>query len=66
MTSSALNGDIMVQKGYFELLGNTHILVYHPIVLSQKIEVYRVETLDMGEIPLTHWCQWNMQMQLSP
>ena len=56
----------MVQKGYFELLGNTHILVYHPIVLSQKIEVYRVETLDMGEIPLTHWCQWNMQMQLSP
>ena len=25
-----------------------------------------VETTDIGKFSLTHWCQWNMQMQLSP
>ena len=66
MVSSTLNGDIIFQKGYFELLGNTHILFYCPIVSPWKIEVYTSETLDMGKIPLTSWCQWNMQIQVYP
>ena len=49
----------MLQMGFFGLLGNTHILVYYPILPSRKIEVYGVETMDMGKIPLNHWCQWN-------
>ena len=57
MEFSGLNKDIVVQKGHFELLGNTHNLVYYPTISPQKKEVYRVETLDMGNIPLTHWCQ---------
>ena len=28
-------------------------------------KVYRVEIMDIGKISLTHWCQWNMQMQPS-
>ena len=39
-TFLALNGDIVVQKGYFWLLGNNHISVYYPIVKYQNIEVY--------------------------
>ena len=39
MASSVLNEDIMVQKGCFELSGNTHILPYYPIVSSQNIDV---------------------------
>ena len=56
MAPSDLNGDIVVQKGYFGLLGNTHILVYYPIVSSLKIDIYRFETLDMCNIPLTRLC----------
>ena len=37
----------MVQKGIFELLGNDYILVYYPIISYQRINVYRVETMDM-------------------
>ena len=59
-TSTSINGDIMVQKGYVGLLGNTIFLVYYPIVSYKNIYVYRVETLDMVNIPLTHWCQWKM------
>ena len=66
MASSALNVYIMVQNRYFALLGNTHNLVYYPIVSYQNIKVYRVETMDMGKIPLTYWCRWNMQIQLYP
>ena len=43
----------MVQKGYFGLLGNAHILVYYPILSCQYIYIYRVETLDMGRF------RWN-------
>ena len=66
MTYSAFNGYVMAQKGYFGVLGNTHILVYYPIVSSQKIEVYMVETLDVGKIQLTHWCQCNIKIKLYP
>ena len=38
----------MVQKGVFGLLSNAHVLVYYPIISYQRIEVYRVETMDMG------------------
>ena len=48
MAYSDLNGNIMVQNGYFGLLGNYHILVYYPSISYQRIEVYRVETMDMG------------------
>ena len=30
----ALNRYIIIKKGYFELLGNTHILVYYHLVSS--------------------------------
>ena len=36
------------EKGYFGLLGNAHILFYYPILSYQRVEVYRVETMDMG------------------
>ena len=50
MYSSTSNWDIIFHEIYFGLLGNTHILVYYPRVSSQKIEVYRVETMDMVNI----------------
>ena len=49
---SALNGDIMAQKGIFGIMGNDHILVYHPIISYKRIKVYRAETMDMGRF---HW-----------
>ena len=51
---SALNGDIVVQKGYFELSGSANILVYFPIISYQRINIYRVETIYIGVIPLNH------------
>ena len=43
----ALNGDIMAERGYFGLLKMTNIFVYYPLVSSQRIKVYRFETMDM-------------------
>ena len=34
-------------KVYFGLLGNDHIFVYYPIIYYQRIDMYRVETMDM-------------------
>ena len=48
MSSSALNGDIMVRKGIFGPFGNAHILVYYPIISYQRIEVYRFGKMYMG------------------
>ena len=45
ISSSASNGDIM---GCFELLGNTHILVYYTIVSYKKIEVYGCKEKEYG------------------
>ena len=59
----ALNIGIMVQKGIFGLLGDTYILVHYLIISFWKIKSYRVEIMDMGKIPQTQWCQWNMQIQ---
>ena len=38
------------ERRYFGLLGNDHILVYYPIISYQSINVYRVETMDMGKV----------------
>ena len=37
----------------------------NPNISFCKIDFYRVEKIDMGNIPLTHLCQWNMLIQLS-
>ena len=42
----------MVQKGVFLTIGETHIFLYYPIISYQRIEFYRVETMDMG---ILHW-----------
>ena len=54
---------ILPEWGYFVLYKNNNILVYYPIISYQKIEVRRVEILDMSEILITHWYQYNIQMQ---
>ena len=71
MTSSVLNGDIMVRKGLFWTIGENSYFVYYPIISYLSIKVYRVETMDMGrshwnncvsgEILLEQWRQWKMQ-----
>ena len=61
----------MVRNGIFWTIGEQTYFVYYPIISYQKIEVYRVETMDMGR---SHWkngvsgtilleqrCQWKMQ-----
>ena len=56
MAYLALNGDIMAERGYFGLLKNTNIFVYYTLVSSQRINVYRFETMDMklqGTVSLT-------------
>ena len=40
------------KRGYFGILGNTHILVYYPIISFWRIKVYIVETMDMVRF---HW-----------
>ena len=45
MTSSALNGDVMVKNWYFELWGNTLIILSYPIISYQGIYLYRVEII---------------------
>ena len=37
MVSSALNGNIMVQKGVFWTMGNTHTLLQYPLIFYQGI-----------------------------
>ena len=56
MAYLALNGDIMAERGYFGLLKITNIFVYYPLVSSQRMKVYRFETMDMklqGTVSLT-------------
>ena len=36
------------ERGYFGLLENAHILFCYTTISYQRIEVYRVETMDMG------------------
>ena len=38
ITPPDLNGDIMVQKGYFGLMANPNIFVYYPLVSSMRIK----------------------------
>ena len=43
----------MVQKGIFwTIWGKTNTLIYYPIISYWKVEVNKVETMDMG---IFHW-----------
>ena len=69
MAYLVLNGDIIVQKGIFLIIGEHIYFVYYPIISYRKIKVYRVETMDMGRyhwnngvsgtILMEQWCQRN-------
>ena len=50
MTSSVLNGDIMVQEGVFWTIVEHLYFLYCPIISYQGIKVYRVETTDIGRL----------------
>ena len=54
MTSSVLNGDIMVRNRIFWTIEEQLYFVYYHIVFYQWIKVYRVERMDIGKISLTH------------
>ena len=62
MTSSVLNGDIMVRKGVFWAIGE-HSYFYCPIISYQRIRFYMVEIMDIVKLSLTYWCQRNIQLQ---
>ena len=38
----------MVRNGIFWTIGEQSYFVYYPIISYQRINVYRVETMDMG------------------
>ena len=42
----------MVQNGIFWTIGEQSDFVYYPIISYLRINVYRVETMDMGR---SHW-----------
>ena len=42
----------MVRNGIFWTIGEQSYIVYYPIISYRKIEVYSVETMDMGR---SHW-----------
>ena len=42
----------MVQNGIFWTIGEKSYFVYYPIIYYLKINVYRVETMDMR---ISHW-----------
>ena len=65
MTYSLLIGDFMVRNGIFWTIGEHLYLVYYPNIFYQWIKVYSVEIIDKGKISLTHWFQYNMQIQTS-
>ena len=48
MTSSVLNGDIMIQNGVFWTIGGHSYFVYYLIISYQSIKVYRLGKTDMG------------------
>ena len=52
MIYSVLFGDVMVQNRIFWTIGETSYIVYCPIISYRNINVYRVETMDMGRY---HW-----------
>ena len=53
----------MVRNGIFWTIGEHLYFVYYPIISYQRKKVYKFEIMDIGNISLTHWHQWNMQMQ---
>ena len=53
MTSSVLNGDIMVRNRIFWTIGEHLYFVYYPSISYQWINVYRVERMEKRNISLT-------------
>ena len=61
----------MVRNGIFWTIGEQTYFVYYTIISYRNINVYRVETMDMGRshwkngvsgtILLEQWCQRKMQ-----
>ena len=61
----------MVRNGIFWTIGEQSYIIDYPIMSYQKINVYRVETVDTGishwnngvsgTILLEQWCQRKMQ-----
>ena len=53
ITSSVLNGYIMVRNTIFWIIGEHLYFVYYPIISYQRIKVYRDETIDVDKVSLT-------------
>ena len=49
----------MVQNRIFWNIGEPLYFLYYPIIYYRRIKAYRVETIDIGNIPLEQWCQWD-------
>ena len=49
----------MVQNGIYWNIGEQSYFVYYHIIFYQRIKVYRVETMDILNIILEQWCQWD-------
>ena len=52
MTYSVLFGYVMVQNRIFWTIGEQSYCVYYPLIAYLRINIYRVETIDMG---ISHW-----------
>ena len=49
----------MVQNRIFCTIRKHLYFVYYHIIFYQRIKVYRVETMDILNIILEQWCQWD-------
>ena len=54
MTSSILNGDIMVQKEVFWNIREHLYFVYYPIISYQSLKIYRDERMNIVNISRTY------------
>ena len=54
MTSSVINGDIMVQNRIVWIIGEHLYFVYYNIISYQRIKVYMDERMDIGKISMLH------------
>ena len=53
----------MVQNGIFWTIGEQLYIFYYPIISYRKINVYRVETMDIG---IYHWKNLVIRTNLIP
>ena len=64
ITSSVLFGDVMVRNGIFWTIGEQSYIVYYPIISYRKIKVYRIETMDMRNVPMTPLFHWDLPISI--